>query len=356
MRGIVLALAALFIATPMAGPPGNRGFDVEKLADGVYAVVRREPAGLAVHANNLVVVNSDHVVVVDTSQSTSLTRDVIAAIRALTPLPVRFVVNTHWHDDHYIGNQAYRDAFPAVKFIGHAVILEELPADGANNRRQMVEAIPPMVARLRDLVARKKNMAGADMTDEERTAYESDIEWAERYVREVPAVPLITPDIPVRDRYVLDAGGRTIEIESFGPGHSQADLVVRLPKEHIVAAGDLVIWPIPLAGLKSSIRNWPAALERIVALKPAVIVPGHGPLMRDTAYLMQMAGMFAALRTQVDTAAARGETLDQVRKSVNLEDWSGKFSDQSQLRRFLFSYYVIGPGVAAAYREATEKP
>lgn len=356
MRIVALLIAFIPLsAAAGAGPTSDRGFDVRKLADGVYAVLRREPPGLAVHANNLVVVNSDHVVVVDTSQSTSLARDVIAAIRQLTPLPVRFVVNTHWHDDHYIGNQAYREAFPSVKFVGHSVILQELPADAAKNRQQMIQAIPPMVARLRELVVQRKNLAGADMTGEERAAYQSDIEWAERYVKEVPAVPLITPDVRVSDKYVLDGGGRVIEVLSFGPGHSQADVLVRLPKENIVATGDLVIWPVPLAGVKSSISNWPVALKRIVDLRPAIIVPGHGPLMRDTAYLTQMADMFTALKTQVDAAAARNETLEQTRKSVDLEEWSRAFSGDSQLRRFLFSYYVTGPGVAAAHREATEK-
>jgi cyclase len=331
---------------------GNRGFDVEKLADGVYAVMRREPAGLAVEANNVFIVNDDDVVVVDTSQSLALTKEIIAALRKITTKPVKFVINTHWHDDHYIGNQVYREAFPGVEFIAHAATLTDYPSDGVPNRQQMKAGIPPLLAKVKELLQQNKNLAGQDLTAEERAAFKSDIEWAERYLQEVPTADVILPSIAVTDRLMLRRGTRTIEVRSVGPGHSQADLIVYLPADTIVITGDLVIWPVPLAGLKSSIGGWVTALQRIRDLKPAVIVPGHGPLMRDDKYLEQMQGVFRSLKQQVDAAVARGETLEQVRKSVDLADWRATFAAGSQLRAFLFDYYVTGPGVAAAFREA----
>ena len=351
IAAISLLLIAL-IPFPSVSSPNDRGFDVQKIADGVYALMRREPAGLAVYANNVFIVNDDDVVVVDTSQSLTLTKNIIAALRQITPKPVKFVINTHWHDDHYIGNQVYRDAFPGVEFIAHAATLTDYPSDGVPNRQQMKTGIPPLVAKIKDLLKQNKNLAGQDLTAEERAAFESDIEWAERYLEEVPTADVILPTIAVTDRLTLRRGKRTIDIRSVGPGHSQADLIVHLPADNIVIAGDLVIWPVPLAGLKSSIGGWVTALQRIRDLKPAIIVPGHGPLMRDDAYLDQMQGLFGSLKQQVDAAVARGETLEQVRQSVKLAEWRTKFAAGSQLRAFLFDYYVSGPGVAAAFREA----
>ena len=66
--------------------------------------------------------------------------------------------------------------------------------------------------------------------------------------------------------------------------------------------------------------------------------------------------MFTSVAQQVDAAASRRETLDATRKSIQLDDWREKFAAGSQLRAFLFDYYVAGPAVAAAYREATERP
>ena len=197
---------------------GDRGFDIEKLADGVYAVMRREPAGLAVHANNVFIVNDDDVVVVDTSQSLALTKDIIAALRKITTKPVKFVINTHWHDDHYIGNQVYRDAFPGVEFIAHAATLTDYPTDGVPNRQQMKAGIPPLLARVKDLLKQNKNLAGQDLTVEERAAFESDIEWAERYLQEVPTADVILPTLAVTDRLTLTRAHATNRDRSVGPG------------------------------------------------------------------------------------------------------------------------------------------
>jgi len=354
----VLMLGGLLLAsvTPAADTRPDRGFTIDQLADGVYAVVRHEPPGLATHANNVFIVNDEDVMVVDTSQSPALTREVLAALRTITKKPVRYVINTHWHDDHAVGNQVYREAFPEVDFIGHARTLRDLPAEGVPNRAQMATGLPPLIARLREAAGSGRNLAGAAITDEERAAYASDVEWAERYVTEVPSAPVILPTITVSDRLTLRRGGRLIDIRSLGPGHSQADLIVHLPVEKIVIAGDLVIAPVPLAGLKSSVRGWASALDRMRGLQPAIIIPGHGPILRDDAYLAQLSGLFTSLAQQVEAAAAKGASLDATRAAVQLDDWRRRFAGDSQLRAFLFDYYVTGPGVAAAYREATVKP
>jgi cyclase len=354
----ILCLAGLLLAppAPSADPRSDRGFTIDKLAEGIYAVVRREPAGLATHANNVFIVNDEDVMVVDTSQSPALTREVLAALRTMTRKPVRYVINTHWHDDHYVGDQVYRDAYPDVDIIAHAQTLRDLPAEGGPNRARMAEGIPSLVQRLRGALAGAKNLAGAEITGEERAAYESDIEWAERYAREVPSVPIVLPTMTVANRLTLHRGTRVIDIRSVGPGHSQADLIVHLPAERIVIAGDLVIWPVPLAGLKSSIKGWAAGLDRIRALEPAIIVPGHGPIMREDTYLTQMSGLFRSLSQQVEACAAAGASLEATRAQVHLDDWRTTFAAGSALRAFLFDYYIAGPGVAAAYREATETP
>jgi glyoxylase-like metal-dependent hydrolase (beta-lactamase superfamily II) len=173
--------------------PAAGNFTIEKLAEGVYAVIRREPAGLATHANNVFIVNEEDVMVVDTSQSLALTREVLAELRKITPKPVRYVINTHWHDDHYVGNQVYREAFPEVDFVAHARVARDLPAEGVPNRDQMAKNLPGLISRFRKALDAGVNLAGAPITDEERAAYTSDVAWASRYVEEVPAAALVMP-------------------------------------------------------------------------------------------------------------------------------------------------------------------
>lgn len=331
-----------------------RNFEVQKIAEGVYAVVRKDLPGLMVDANNVFIINDEDVVVVDANGAPAITREVLAALRKLTDKPVRYVVNTHYHDDHIRGNQVYREAFPGVEFIGHAFARTYLPAEGAANRKGFLEGAPRFRDQMAALLEKNKSIGGWDLTEEERASYRSDIRLINLVLSEGAKAETILPTITVEERLTLHRGGRVIDILHLGNGHTAADLVVHLPKEGVLVAGDLVVAPVPLVGNpQSHVREWASTLEKIVALRPSVIVPGHGPLMRDDSYVRTLSEMFASIAKQTEAAVARGETLEQARGSVNLEEFRKRLVGESQVRRVAFSMYVAGPAVAAAFREAS---
>jgi glyoxylase-like metal-dependent hydrolase (beta-lactamase superfamily II) len=323
-------------------------FEFTQLAGGVYASIRQEPVGLGVDANNLFVIGDDGVLVVDTNFGPSSTRHVLAKLRTITDKPVKYVVNTHPHDDHVLGNAVYRDAYPEAEFIGHPFLREYLPGRGAVNRRAQVGNLPGFATAMKDALARGLNFAKQPITDEERAGYESDLRMIESYLKDAPAFVDVLPTKTVSDRHTLDLGSRTVEILHLGRGHTAGDLVVHLPREGIVATGDLVVHPVPLVGGDQSfLADWSATLEKVIALQPKIIVPGHGPVMRDTTYVKQMADLFASVTKQVKDAP--GGTLDEVRKSIDLTTWRDRFAGDSQLKRFLFANYVTGPAVVSAF-------
>ena len=300
---LIILLAAL-LPFVLLGQAAN--FAVQQLADGVYAVIRKDPPGLMVDANNVFIVNEDDVVVVDANGAPAITREVLAALRTITPKPVTAVINTHYHDDHIRGNSVYRDAFPGVAFIAHAFAGEYLPGQGAVNRKNFLEGAPPFVTELRGMLKDGKSLMGGALTAEERTSMASDIDLADLVLRDGAAADTVLPTATVTDRLTLKRGGRTIEILHMGKGHTAADLVVHLPQERVVVTGDLVVWPVPLVGdPQSHVGTWPAALEAIRALNPVTIVPGHGPVMRDDRYLATLSGMFASISRQAHEAVAR---------------------------------------------------
>jgi glyoxylase-like metal-dependent hydrolase (beta-lactamase superfamily II) len=348
------AIQSTFVTQAEAEKTPGR-FDVQRLAEGVYALIRKEPLGLWFEANNVFIVNDDDVVVLDANISAASTKEVLAALRKLTTKPVRYVVNTHWHEDHIIGNWVWREAFPGVEFIGHASALKDLPTVGAANRKQSVEGGPGLIKLLRDQLGQNKSLAGGDLTDEERAGYAETLRLIERYVAEAPGFQTVLPTLTVEDRMTLHRGARAIEIRYLGRAHTAADLIVHLPKENIVIAGDLLVWPVPLIGSTSWPADYAATLENLLALRPAMIVPGHGPVMRDDAYARQMIRMLTSIRQQVEAAIGRGETLEQTRKSVDLSEFRKSFAGDSKFKGFLFANYVAGPAVAAAFRQASTK-
>lgn len=361
---ITLAALALVVLALAAAPRAARAqaagnFELIKLAEGVYAATRTEPPGLTVNGNSVFIVNDEDVVVVDPTLTPGTAREQIAALRRLTSKPVRYVVNTHWHDDHLLGNAAYREAFPGAEFIAHAATRDYLPAAGLANRRTAMSerGYPGFIGALRRRLERNESVFGGPLDEEERATIASDIRIAERYMAENPSAEVVLPTVTLNDRLTLHRGRRRIDILHLGRGHTSGDVVVHLPAEGIVVAGDLVIHPVPYVGNpQSHPGDWGRTLGRLLALKHAVIVPGHGPVLRDDSYVRLMARLFDSMSRQVAAAAARGETLEQTRRSVNLEEFRKAFAGESRTRRDIFDSYVTGAGLAAAYADATAKP
>jgi glyoxylase-like metal-dependent hydrolase (beta-lactamase superfamily II) len=340
----------------LAFPARAQNFDVQKLGDGIYAVVRREPPGLMFDANNVFIINERDVIVVDANFSLASTREVLAALRKLTDKPVRYVINTHWHDDHITGNQIYREAFPGVEFIGHESAVIDMNQAGAENRKGLQENTPRLIKLFRSQVEKNKNLAGQDLTEEERASYLKDAGLLERYLEGIPSLRIIAPTLTVKDRLTLRRGARTIEVLHLGRGHTPADLIVHLPQEGILITGDLVVHPVPLVGSTSLPADYAATLAKLLELKPKIIIPGHGAVMREDSYVRRMIRLLNSINQQSAVAAKRGETLEQARKSVNLEEFRKEFAGDSQLKSFIFQTYVAAPGVEAAFRQAREKP
>jgi cyclase len=333
-----------------------QSFELQKLGEGVYAVVRREPPGLMFDANNVFIINERDVIVVDSNFSLASTREVLAALRRLTDKPVRYVINTHWHDDHITGNQVYREAFPGVEFIGQESAPSDMAGMGAKNRKSLQDNTPKLIRLFRDQVEKKKNLAGQDLTDEERDSYLKDAGLLERYLESIPTLQIIAPTITVKESLTLRRGARNIEILHLGRGHTPADLLVYLPQEGILITGDLVVEPVPLVGSTSLPADYAATLRKLLDFKPKIIVPGHGVVMRDDSYVRRMIRLLDSINVQAEAAAKRGETLEQARKSVKLEEFRREFAGNSQLKSFIFQTYVASPGVEAAYRQALLKP
>jgi cyclase len=349
MRTCVLLLIAGVMSAQATPTPA---FTVERLADGVYAAIATRPPGQLVEANHVFVVNDADVVVVDADFSPVLTRAVLAELRKITSKPVSAVINTHWHDDHILGNAVYRQEFPNVEFIAHREALTYLPGQGVTNRANMLKNGTPYVQQMRESLAKGVTVAGKPMSDEERASYAADIAQWEPYEKATPTLDIVLPTRPVDDALVLTRGSRTIEIRHLGRGHTAGDLVVYLPKERIVATGDLVIAPVPLiGGDQSYVGDWATTLEKTLALGATTIVPGHGPVMRDDRFARQMVGLLRALETQTEAAIARGETKDEALKSVNVDEYRQAMAGDSPLLNTLFRGYVIGPAVTAVYRE-----
>ena len=325
---------------------------IHPLGSDVYAAIRTEPEGLAVNANSLFIVNEGDVVVVDAQFTRAATMENIAALRRITAKPVSHVLTTHWHDDHLAGNQVYQDSFPGVAFLATPATRADIVAMGRPNREGQVRYGPAALERYQRLLDMGLGIDSTPVSPLERESVSSAIALFSKYVEENPGFREVLPDTLNGRTMTLVRGSRTIEVLWFGRGNTRGDLVAWLPRERIMATGDLLVAPIPF-GFNSYPSEWIAVLDSIAVRNPAVLVPGHGPLMRDLTYLDTVRQMLVAARDQTRHAVREGLDADATRAAVTLNDWRARVAGDDKWLVTLFNQFFLQPVVARLYEEAT---
>ena len=190
--------------------------------------------------------------VVDTFWDLPHTRALMDLYRRVLPTPAQRVVNTHHNGDHCWGNQLFHGA----EIIGHRRCAEAFTKDPP----------PAGLEMLRGAGAG----AGSDPTLAAFAAMLADWDFT--------GIELTPPTTLVDERLDLDLDGLRVELLYVGPAHSIGDLIVHLPAERVVFAGDVLFRLCTPIGWEGTYAQWLAALDTIIALAPEVVVPGHGPL------------------------------------------------------------------------------
>jgi cyclase len=260
---VVLTTIATLIAVPCAA---QINFDTVQV---VATQVSQNVYMLRGAGGNIgLAVGDDAVFVVD-DQYAPLTRKILAAIATITPKPVRFVVNTHWHMDHVGGN-------------------ETLGQEGA-------------------LIYAHENVR-------RRMSVEGFIEALNARVAASPKVAL--PVITFTDAVTFHINGDSVRVLHVPPAHTDGDAIIHFTRANVIHMGDTFHNAgLPFVDLSSggSIQGFITAADKVLALANAEtkIIPGHGPLA-DRARLKMYRDMIAALRDRVRTLISTGKTVEQI--------------------------------------------
>lgn len=355
MRIIAACLLALFLQ-PVAVSAGD-AFEIVKVADGVYIAMRRPTAPMSIGSSAAIIINEDHVVVVDTHYTPSAARALQDEIKQLTNKPVRYVVNTHWHNDHVQGNQAYFNVFPGgVEFISSHAAREDIEKRAIPSVKQELESLPQQIAQAEEQLARGVGPDGQPLTSEQADRRRAQLEVRKAYLGELRQLQITLPTLTFDRSLVLHREPRPIHVLFFGRGHTRGDVVVYLPKEKVVITGDLVTgvnsWPFPRDSYPAA---WARTLRAIAELDFTRLIPGHGTVHEDKAHVERLAALFAAVGEQVQAAVKQGLTLEQTQQKVNVDALRDAIvrGDAQGLRAFAVDIKTI---VARAYREAKGEP
>jgi cyclase len=286
-------------------------FDIKRVAPGIYGAIARPTAML--NCNAAVIVNRDHVLVVDTHSKPSAAKALIRQIRdEVTELPVRYVVDSHLHGDHAMGNEAYPEVFGAnVEVISSVKTREWLEKLGVPRMQETLDALPGQIT---DLRARMQ----ASRDESERAALGAHIEGLEAYLKEMRPARVTLPTLTFDHRLVIHRGGREVHLLFLGRAHTAGDVVAYIPSERVVATGDLMHGLLPYMG-DGFPDEWPATLKALEALEFDRVIPGHGSIQEGKSVLAQFRGYVEEVAEKVSRGIERGQTPDELQKAITAD-------------------------------------
>jgi glyoxylase-like metal-dependent hydrolase (beta-lactamase superfamily II) len=287
------------------GPDGGDArFDIKQVADGVHVAVAA-PA-YKVNCNTAIIENDDGVMVVDTHSKPSAARVIVARLRELTRKPVRYVVNTHFHWDHWHGNEVYPAAYPDAEIVTNHLTREAMQRKGLKRIQDHVRTMPAEIAALR--------AALAAAPPGRRARLEADLRLAEAYLAEVWALRPALPTLAFERTMKLYRRDREIQLLHLGRAHTEGDVFVYLPREKVVITGDAVIGWTPYMG-DGYPEEWVGTLDRLAQLDFTRVIMGHGDVVgRD--WLRTFRGYVHDMVQAVRHEVAAGATLDEVKQRV----------------------------------------
>lgn len=284
---------------------GDARFEIKKVADGVHVAVAA-PA-YKVNSNTAIIESDGGVIIVDTHSKPSAARVIVERLRDITPKPVRYVVNTHFHRDHWHGNEVYPAAYPDAEIVTNQLTREAMLKKGLKRIQDHVRQVPGEIAALRaELTAAR--------TPEQRARLEADLRLAESYLAEIRALKPALPTIAFERTMGLYRRDREIQLLHLGRAHTEGDVFVYLPKEKVVITGDAVIGWTPFMG-DGYPEDWVGRLDRLAQLDFTHLIMGHGDVAgRDwlSTFRSYIHDMVEAVRQE----AAAGATLEEVKQRV----------------------------------------
>lgn len=290
--------------------PTSQHFRLESLADGVYAAIAAEGGGAVCNAG--IVDLGEQTLVFDTFQTPQAARELRAAAEQLTGRAVTYVVNSHWHGDHVHGNMVFA---PETIFIATGKTRELMQTRSVEELADDRKTLGSYLESLEQHIAQEQHEA-------RRASLIAWLETNRDYAAVLPTLEIRLPTLTFEERVVFHGSSRTVELLSYGGGHTQSDALLYLPEEHLAFLGDLLFVQCHPWLPGGDMEQWQRILQQVERLNIARAVPGHGPVgtLADAALLRQYISDLTHLGQE---AARAGKSKDEFKRTPVPERYAG---------------------------------
>lgn len=288
---------------------GNNLFKIEKVTDGVFAALAKPQ--IMINCNAAIFVQSDHLVVLDAHSKPSAAASLINQIaKEITPKPVRYLINSHFHWDHTQGDSAYKAKNPKVTIVASETTKQLMTQLGRNRAKESVDTVPKMIDDVQAELSKAKTAA-------DRAYWQEQIRQLKAYRIELANYSPDLPTLTFAKSHVLKDPGGDLQLEFHGRAHTAGDIVVFSPRKRVVASGDMISGFLPNMG-DGYPSEWPGTITSVEKLAFDQTITGHGPVQHDRARIAQLRNYIEELTSRVEAGKKAGKSLPELKKSITV--------------------------------------
>ena len=355
MTRILCVLTGLLYLASAVADDGPFTMEFEELAAGVWAGVRADGPRFPVMGNTTFVISEEGVVVYDGGGMPAMSELVIEKIRTLTDKPVTHVITSHWHGDHNFGVFRFGEEFENVQFIAHEFTRDVINSTRINYVDRELGFVESNRERFENIITTGVDAEGNEQSPVNIEIVKRILADEEEIDREFLRAKVTPPNVVFKDSYVIESGSRTIELLFLGAANTAGDIVMALPKERIVATGDIVVLPSPYA-FNMPPKSWAQTLRNINNLDYKILVPGHGAVQKDKRYVNLLIEVADDIAQQRDAMLADGMSTAEVQEALDFSAYEERFTGSDPYVKLHYDDWFEAPFRGAAMKALTGEP
>jgi glyoxylase-like metal-dependent hydrolase (beta-lactamase superfamily II) len=314
----------------------SANFQLHELADGVFAAIHRE--GGAAQSNAGIIDLGEQVLIFDTFIAPAAAADLRDAVAALLSRPVSALINSHYHNDHIWGNQAFPGDVSIISTIKTRELITTLGVEEHHwFAAHSQERLDALIAQL----DQEKDEASRRLTSYSITYYRTILEA-------LPELKIRLPNITFTDQLDFHGSHRIAHLICYGGGHTPSDSILYLPEERIIFMADMLFTGTHTYLPDGNPDEMRRTLSQIIQLPAETLVPGHGQL-GNPGDVEKMIRYIDRLETLVEEGMRRGmmeDDLSQLPMPYEYSDWIFPAFFPSNLR-FLYELRTKGASVSS---------